>query len=261
MTRTHFAHEPRRQHGLSIIELMIALAISSFLILGITQIYIDNKRNYGFQQSQAELQESQRFLSLILDGYLNRAGYQRSPVQLPEEAFADGSASADCTAFPKSGGVVPTTDGNGLCIRYYPVSSTELDCTGATVPSFDDDKAYAEFGSGPGSAPVLMVLRHVPAADLNGSLQCKVGTRTVELITGLSDFRLAFNQTGGVITEVRYAALLASTAKLRSSDESRALDAWLASADATAKARIEAGDQGQLFQITTNTVALRNMTP
>ena len=30
------------QHGLSIIELLIALAISSLLILGVTQIYVDN---------------------------------------------------------------------------------------------------------------------------------------------------------------------------------------------------------------------------
>ncbi len=36
----------RRQSGLSMIELPVALAISSFLILGITQIYLDNKRNY-----------------------------------------------------------------------------------------------------------------------------------------------------------------------------------------------------------------------
>lgn len=35
-----------RQTGLSMVELMITLLISSFLILGITQIYIDNKRNY-----------------------------------------------------------------------------------------------------------------------------------------------------------------------------------------------------------------------
>ncbi|OVZ72666.1 hypothetical protein CDO43_01055, partial [Pseudomonas aeruginosa] len=39
----------RRQSGLSMIELLVALAISSFLILGITQIYLDNKRNYLFQ--------------------------------------------------------------------------------------------------------------------------------------------------------------------------------------------------------------------
>src|SRR5690606_9491010 len=132
-----------RQHGLSIVELLIALAISSFLILGITQIYIDNKQNYRFQQSQAELQENQRFLSMVLDGYLNRAGYQRSPIELPESVFEEASAGGDCPLFPKAAGVVATNDGQGLCIRYYPVSSNELDCTGANVPSFDDSRAYS----------------------------------------------------------------------------------------------------------------------
>ena len=55
-----------KEHGLSMIELLIALAISSFLILGITQIYIDNKRNYLFQQTQAANQENLRFLDLLL---------------------------------------------------------------------------------------------------------------------------------------------------------------------------------------------------
>ncbi len=68
-----------KEHGLSMIELLIALAISSFLILGITQIYIDNKRNYLFQQTQAANQENLRFLDLLLSQYINKAGFRRSP--------------------------------------------------------------------------------------------------------------------------------------------------------------------------------------
>ncbi|BCR23333.1 hypothetical protein KAM426_08600 [Aquipseudomonas alcaligenes] len=56
-----------RQFGLSLIELMVALVISSFLILGITQIYVDNKRNYLFQQGQSENQENGRYALLLLE--------------------------------------------------------------------------------------------------------------------------------------------------------------------------------------------------
>ncbi len=77
----------KRQFGLSLIELMIALAISSLLILGITQVYIDNKRNYVFQQSQAGNLENSRFASLMINEYLGKAGYRRDPVILVEEAF------------------------------------------------------------------------------------------------------------------------------------------------------------------------------
>lgn len=89
----------KRQFGLSLIELMIALAISSLLILGITQVYIDNKRNYVFQQSQAGNLENSRFASLMINEYLGKAGYRRDPVILVEEAFPSRNAGGDCLAF------------------------------------------------------------------------------------------------------------------------------------------------------------------
>ena len=77
----------KQQLGLSMVELLIALAISSFLILGITQIYIDNKRNYLFQQTQAGNVENQRFLDLLMDNLLNKAAYRRGPKQKTEDIF------------------------------------------------------------------------------------------------------------------------------------------------------------------------------
>lgn len=62
-----------RQRGLSMIELLVALAISSFLILGITQVYIDNKRNYVFQQSQAGNLENSRFAVLMIDDLISKS--------------------------------------------------------------------------------------------------------------------------------------------------------------------------------------------
>ena len=54
------------QSGISLIELMIAMALGLFLILGATQIYIDNKKSYAFQQSQSENQEGSRYSLLFL---------------------------------------------------------------------------------------------------------------------------------------------------------------------------------------------------
>jgi len=48
------------QRGLSMIELLVALAISSFLLLGMSQIYLDNKRTQLFQQNQTGNQENSR---------------------------------------------------------------------------------------------------------------------------------------------------------------------------------------------------------
>lgn len=41
------------QLGISMIELLVAMLISSFLIIGVTQVYLDNRSNTLFQQNQA----------------------------------------------------------------------------------------------------------------------------------------------------------------------------------------------------------------
>ena len=39
----------RSQTGFSLIEMMIALTVGTFLVLGVSQIYINNKRSFLFQ--------------------------------------------------------------------------------------------------------------------------------------------------------------------------------------------------------------------
>ena len=75
------------QRGLSIIELMIALAISSLLILGVTQIYVDNKSNFFFQQGQSDNTENARYTLLILEEELRRVGYRIRPDEDPTSAL------------------------------------------------------------------------------------------------------------------------------------------------------------------------------
>ena len=75
------------QLGLSIIELLIALAISSLLILGITQIYVDNKSNFFFQQGQSDNTENARYTMLIFEEELRRVGYRTTPGSEFDSAF------------------------------------------------------------------------------------------------------------------------------------------------------------------------------
>lgn len=124
----------KRQQGLSIIELMIALAISSLLILGITQIFIDNKRNYVFQRSQVNLQENARYAELLLNEYLAKAGYRRAPDDHPEFAFPAAASNGDCQAFTSGSSITGTTDKKGMCIRYQPLLSGEPDCLALQLP-------------------------------------------------------------------------------------------------------------------------------
>lgn len=165
----------KRQFGLSLIELMIALAISSLLILGITQVYIDNKRNYVFQQSQAGNLENSRFASLMINEYLGKAGYRRDPVILVEEAFPSRNAGGDCLAFGAGHSItgLDPSVGRGFCIRYQPQTSGELDCQGAASAAFDDDVA---FSSPPASSLIILAFKYEPSTDNDlpkGRLLCK----------------------------------------------------------------------------------------
>jgi len=50
-----------RQRGISLVEVMIALVISLFLLAGIFQVYIGNKATFAFTNALAEVQENGRY--------------------------------------------------------------------------------------------------------------------------------------------------------------------------------------------------------
>ncbi len=50
-----------RQAGLSLVEVMVALVISLFLLGGIVQVYVGNKTSFAFNNALAEVQENGRF--------------------------------------------------------------------------------------------------------------------------------------------------------------------------------------------------------
>ncbi len=280
-----------RQRGLSMVELLVALAISSFLILGITQVYIDNKRNYVFQQSQANNQENTRFAELTLNAWLNRAGYRRAPDQAIEDAFPQVAATADCRAFEEGATVTDfiAAAGSqevGLCIRYQPASPTELDCQGNTVKSVPGTKLNTPFVKpNLNEELVVLAIKFVPDAELNkGTLQCKNLSGTspafAELLDGVADMRFEFatgeddlfekklkdtdpwaDNAAGLVRAVRYSMLFASRNNQRDSD-SRIYTDWIASLTAGAnKTRIEDGDNRRVYQLAGSTQTLRNMMP
>lgn len=275
-----------RQQGLSMIELLIALAISSILIIGVTQIFIDNKRNYLFQRGQANIHENARYAEMLLNDYLAKAGYRRAPDDLPEHAFPQLGASADCLSFGIGSPVTATTDKRGICIRYQPVVSGEPDCIGSATGAFDD---AIPFTSPPQSALVVLAIKYDQGDALDGgTITCKrIGSSAGEeaLLGNVADFRLEFGvgtndilnkaliTTGdrfvsasdwtnntGPIRAVRYSLLFASTPNQRVGSSQIYTD-WLASASAASKERLEAGDQNRLYQVAGSTRIIRNLMP
>lgn len=282
-----------RQRGLSMVELLVALAISSFLLLGITQLYLAGKRNDLFRQSQAANLENSRFAVLILNELISKAGYRRSPEQSLHLAFPETSTvlSKHCDSFAAGAAVTrlkSAANGEaGFCIRYQPAFIDEYICDGSKVRLVNPEPVLPPALS----ETIYVAIKFIPhRTDLNqGSLNCISGT-TAQLIQGIADMRIEFglgaavstfadqqadkklrdNQPfvaaetwnkQGVVRAVRYSILLASAANQRDSSESKVYSDWLALADSNATARLEAADKRRIYQQVSSLQTLRNMLP
>lgn len=124
---------PGCQHGLSLIELMVALVVSLILLGGLVQLVVTNKQTYNFQQSQALNQENSRYSFFYLETILNKAGYRAAPQDGIDVVFDQVSADANCNAFVKGQIVASSLAGTGACIRYQRATSGELDCAGTAI--------------------------------------------------------------------------------------------------------------------------------
>ncbi|MGI9342342.1 MAG: PilW family protein, partial [Gammaproteobacteria bacterium] len=63
------------QNGMTLIETMVAMTISSVLILGAITVYSNARANYRTAENLARLQESLRFATDTLDQDIRLAGY------------------------------------------------------------------------------------------------------------------------------------------------------------------------------------------
>jgi len=66
---------PDRQRGLTLIELMIAILLGAILSLGIVNLYLESKRNYGAEEEMARMQENGRYVLDMLKRELMLAGF------------------------------------------------------------------------------------------------------------------------------------------------------------------------------------------
>lgn len=66
----------RRQSGVTLVELMIALVLSMVVLLAVSSLFLANKRSYSTQDEGARMQEDARTLISILSRDLRQAGYR-----------------------------------------------------------------------------------------------------------------------------------------------------------------------------------------
>ncbi|WP_296178867.1 PilW family protein [Pseudomonas sp. UBA1879] len=248
----------RHQRGLSLIELMIAMLIGLFLILGVTQIFINNQKSYLFQQGQSGNQENARFSLAVLNQELSKAGYRSKPTT----SFPLG-AGQGCT-FPDGTSVIAVS-ATSLCIRYQAANKGDVNCQGAALSNGDQDTILNPYQQ---ANPI--VVEKIWFDGGTNSISCTSGSTTQQLVTGVAavNFEYGFGQkekkavTGyatnptDTVFAVRYSVLMQSpgNASLRDSATatSKALDEW------NARFGTKPAEGNQIYQIVQGTTMLRN---
>lgn len=90
-----------RQSGVTLIELMIAIGMGLFLLLGIAGVVFSMNGSFRSQDQLTQTAETQRFMLSVLNNTIHNAGFFPDPVgKTPEAAFpAAGTANTDGTTF------------------------------------------------------------------------------------------------------------------------------------------------------------------
>lgn len=140
----------KQQQGLSLIELMVAIVISSLLILGVVQLFSNSTASDRTNTAVARVQESGRVALEIIGADSRRTGYQGCSsaaneltvggIKFPSQALKASNKSVTFNyASTESGGTAfgtnKTCDGNALYLK----SVTYKQCANGTSICMNDD--------------------------------------------------------------------------------------------------------------------------
>lgn len=175
--------------GLSLIEILVALAITALLLLGLSEVFIGSKLAYSVQEGMSRSQENARFIFSYLEDNLRMAGYYGCGNE------ADSSLQFYNHIIPGSGTPDPTAR-----VRFNrPIQGFEYtNCTNAScdTDNFGSTAAVAADFSPALSAANSDVMTLATAIPVKGSdvLVLRVLSATSAPTLG------AFNPTTGVFT-------------------------------------------------------------
>ncbi|MFK3799913.1 PilW family protein [Pseudomonas sp. NPDC088444] len=255
-----------RQRGLSLIELMVAMLIGLFLILGVTQIFINNQRTYLFQQGQIGNQENGRFALALLSQELLKAGYRSDP---KTNITADTSLSP--CVFNAGAGVAAISATN-LCIQYQATNKADVTCQGTALSDANKNAIVTPYGQ-----VNPKVVERIWFDSTANSITCTTSAGGQQLVTGVKDLRFEYGTGPGndsktvtawsaspnassTIAAVRYNVLMqspnASTIRDNTTLTSSVLTDWN-SRYGTTYGTTDA-DKASIYQLVQGTIMIRN---
>ena len=172
------------QAGLSLVEILVALAIGLFLVLIATTIYMQGLSSFGFRVGQSENLGNSRLALAVLDSEFSKAGYRRDPSQAMFDAFpADSSPHPNGCQFAQ-GQALYAADAQTVCLRFQPRDAAETDCAGTP----------ANLGAaGPYDAPAPATGMFAEKYTVeSGVLVCRAAQEVVPLADGVRAVHFEF---------------------------------------------------------------------
>jgi len=162
----------KRQRGISLVEIMIALVLSLFLSAGVIEVYLASKQSYKAQEGYSRLQENGRYAMENLTRFIRLAGYK---------PYGVNSMPDDTTAFPAvtgsfaAGQVVTGSDGGGSA-------------SDSVTVRYQDDTQMGDCYSSTGDTAV-----HVVTFDVVGTnLRCTGNAGTEAILEGVDNLQVLY---------------------------------------------------------------------
>ena len=156
----------KTQQGFTIVEIMVAIALSLILIAGVVQVYVSSKESFRVQSELARLQENQRIAIDFLQNNIRQAGFKQFGAQpIPNRLQVNNNANNGndeiIVAFESATDCLGVAT-NGIARNRFFVQGLSLMCDG----NGDDD------ANGNDTTPAQ------PIADGIESMQILVGENT-----------------------------------------------------------------------------------
>ena len=185
MSRASSSRRParRRQHGLSLVELLVALTIGLFLIGGVLTLVATLKRTYTTQMQLTQLQDSERLAMTMLTDVIQSAGYYTNP-QINTASVLPGTPPF-------------AVAGQALTGTSQPAGPDTISVQFATAPG--DGIMNCQGGSNVAS-PAPFVYVNIFSVSPQNQLQCQLnGGAQVPLVNGLQNMLIWYgvNTSGG----------------------------------------------------------------
>ncbi|MFO1435949.1 MAG: PilW family protein [Gammaproteobacteria bacterium] len=130
------SHALRDQKGLSLVELMVAIAIGLFLLAGAISIFTNSKRVYVEQEDMSRIQENLRYAMDTISHDLRSAGYFGCGYAIDSSKLNNTLGAASGTLLDTKAGGLEGMEGSAGTKQWLPSGNTS-EVIGSTTGSAD----------------------------------------------------------------------------------------------------------------------------